>query len=347
MPESEKYCFVGPMIGRKPGHVTTQGQVLSELFQKEGYDLLAVSDSLSRFGRLAEIIRVLINKNNHFKLVHLEVFGGRSFVVEDIVSRLSRFRKFPIIMTLHGGNMPEFMAKFPNWTRSVLGRADAVVTPSIYLAKAAAPYGIQARVIPNVLDLDSYGFRIREHIKPELFWMRTFHPIWNPLMALKVLFNLKKKFPEIKLTMAGQDKGMLKECVKFAEENGLSSSVSFPGFLNQAQKKAAADRADIFINTNRIDNMPVSVLEACAFGIPVVSTDVGGISDMIRHEETGLLVKDGDDEAMSAMVIRLLENPVLAKKLSQNGRNFAERSSWQTVKVQWEKLFKEVSGCAV
>ncbi len=346
MHPSKNYCFVGPMIGRKPGHTTTQGQVLSGLFRNEGWSVTAVSDSLHRLGRLAEITGTLLDGKKRFSAVHLEIFGGRSFVVEDIASLICQRRRFPLIMALHGGDLPNFMAKFPSWTRRVLGRAAVITAPSAYLSKAAAGFGFKARVIPNVLDLDAYGFRLRQQVRPELFWMRTFHPAWNPLMALKVLEGVKKQYPEAKLTMAGQDRGMLEECRRFAAAAGLSDAVSFPGFLDMAAKKAAAGKADIFLNTNHIDNMPVAVLEACASGMPVISTDVGGIPEMLRHEETGLLVKDGDEKAMISMVVRLLREPALAAKLSSNGRKLAEQSSWRAVKPLWEQIFQEVSACA-
>jgi len=101
--------------------------------------------------------------------------------------------------------------------------------------------------------------------------------------------------------------------------------------------------ADIFINTNRIDNMPVAVVEACAMGLPVVATAVGGVPDLLKDGETGLLVPDDDDKMMAEAIKRLLDDAELAGRLSANGRLLAERSSWEQVRPRWEELFADLT----
>jgi glycosyltransferase involved in cell wall biosynthesis len=141
--------------------------------------------------------------------------------------------------------------------------------------------------------------------------------------------------------MAGQDKGLQAETERLAAELGLASSVRFPGFLTVEGKFDAGGQAHIFLNTNHVDNMPVSIVEACAMGLPVVATSVGGIRDLLTDRETGLLVPDGEVEAMAQAVLRLVDQPELASRLSENGRRLAERSSWLRVRPQWEAVFEE------
>jgi glycosyltransferase involved in cell wall biosynthesis len=143
--------------------------------------------------------------------------------------------------------------------------------------------------------------------------------------------------------MAGQDKGFEGEVRRLAGELGVAPAVRFAGFLDRDAKAREGDAADIYINTNRIDNMPVAVVEACAMGLPVVATAVGGVPDLLTDGETGLLVPDDDAAAMTAAILRLLEDPALAERLSRNGRRLAERSSWPEVRRQWETLFARVT----
>ena len=332
------------MMGRNPGYVTTQGEVLSDLFSRAGYQVLSASARKSRHRRLAEIARTLVARRAEIDIVVLDVYGGFSFVIEDVASWLGRRLGKRVVMILHGGGMPEFMKRHPSWTRRVLRRADALIAPSNYLAQAVAPYGFRARVIPNVIDLSAYTYRHRERISPRLFWMRQFHPIWNPMMALRVLARLRQtSAPNATLVMAGPDKGQEAEVRDAARELGLGEAVSFSGFLDMRGKARLGDTADVFLNTNRIDNMPVAVVEACAMGLPVVAAKVGGIPDLLTDGETGLLVSDDDDKAMAEAVRRLLEEPALTGRLSTNGQQLAARSSWERVRPQWEKVFAEVS----
>ncbi len=331
------------MIGRNPGWVTTQGERLGDLLELEGYPVISVSSATNRYVRLADITNTLIRSRKEFDILLLQVFGGPSFVVEDIASRLGQVFGRRIVMVLRGGAMPDFMSRYPAWNRLVLSRADVLIAPSNYLKRAIAPYGFQARVIPNVIDLSAYPYGHRVKLSPRLFWMRSFHPIYNPLMAVRVLARVRTQVPEATLVMAGQDKGQEAEVRALAQKLGLNGAVRFSGFLDMAGKVREASAADIFINTNSIDNMPVAVVEACALGLPVVSTDVGGVPDLLTDGETGLLVPDNDDRAMADGICRLLHEPALAARLSEKGRELAARSSWELVRPQWEAVISEVS----
>lgn len=343
MKSKVRLCSVGPMIGRNPGFVTTQGERLSDRLGIEGYSTMAVSSSTNRYIRLIEIVETIVRRRKKIDILFMHVFGGPSFVVEDIASLLGRCFRHRIVMVLHGGAIPEFIARFPKWGRRVLGRADVLVTPSPYLARALLPYGFQASIIPNTIELSLYEYIHRTRLAPRLFWMRSFHPAYNPLMAVRVLAALRQVVPDATLVMAGQDKGYELEVRKLVRDLKLNAAVRFAGFLDMNAKVREGNAADIFINTNRIDNMPVGIVEAAAMGLPVVSTAVGGVPDLLADGETGLLVPDGDVVGMVNAILRLLNNPDLASRLSQNGRRIAERSAWESVRIQWTEVINGLS----
>ena len=338
---SLRLCFVGSMVGRTPGYITTQGQVLCDLFEAAGYRSISVSARLNRYARVVEIVASLIRYQTKIDLLVLDAFSGPSFIVLDVASRIGRLLGHPIVICLRGGALPDFIAQFPRWAVRVLGRADVIVAPSEFLARAVGRFGFQAQVIPNVINLSAYRYRQRRKVAPRLLWMRSFEPIYNPLMAVRVLSRLRETMPEATLTMAGKDKGMEAQVKQFAEEKGVIDNVRFPGFLDLNAKHRECEAADLFIVTNRVDNMPVAVVEACAMGLPVVATAVGGIPDLLTHDDTGLLVADDDVEAMTAEIKRLVDEPELASRLSANGRQLALLSDWDRVLPRWEAVFAE------
>jgi len=173
--------------------------------------------------------------------------------------------------------------------------------------------------------------------------MRTFHPIYHPEMAVDVLADLRQTHPAATLTMAGQEKGSRAQVLEKARQMGLSDAVRFPGFLGPEDKAREFGAHDIYLNTNHVDNMPVSVVEAAAYGLPIVATRVGGIPFLLTDGEAALLTPDGDVGAMAAAVRRLLHEPGLAARLSANGRALAENCAWKQVKAQWETLFQELA----
>lgn len=340
--QKPRLCFVGSMLGRNTGYITTQGQITADLFAAEGYEVVCVSSKINKPARLLDITATLIKNRHRLDLVLLEVYSGLSLIIADLASLLCKIFKLPLIMVLHGGNLPEFIEKYPRWTKRVLRRANSLVAPSPFLAKKIGAHGFDIKIVPNVVELDLYPYRERTKLGPRLLWMRSFHPIYNPQMAIDVLAELRKSHPNATLIMAGVDKGLEPEIKKMVSEMGLSEKVSFPGFLNAEKKAQIFSEADVFLNTNRADNMPVSVVEACACGLPVVSTNVGGLPFLITDGENGLLVENENAPEMVEAVRSLLENPELAQKISQGGRTLAEHSGWTAVRRGWEKLFAEV-----
>lgn len=337
-------CFVGYMVGRRAGYVTSQGLIVSRLLEQAGYLVTCVSSVPNRVLRMLDTVLTLLCRLWSADVVVVETYSGPSFFLADVASGMARLFGRPVVLVLHGGALPEFSRRFPRWTRRVLARASHLVAPSPYLARLANQLRLKVQVIPNVVvRLGEYPYRRREEVRPRLFWMRAFHEIYNPLMAVRVLGRLRAVYPDATLIMAGQDKGELGAVQQFARACGLEDVVRFPGFLDFDGKTREAFRCDVCINTNRVDNMPVAVVEACAMGLPVVATSVGGIRDLLTDGETGLIVPDGDDRAMADAVASLVENAALAAKLSENGRALAMRSSWEQVQPQWAAVFAKVS----
>ena len=342
MKRDTRVIVVGPMLGGHAGHVTFVGEALASRLATRGYPIVLTSRRIQRAARFADITATVIRHSADVDVQILQVYGGLSFVVEDVASALGAMFGHKIIMHLHGGAMPAFMARHPAWSRRVLSRAAAVVVPSTFLRTALAPFRTDVHVIPNAVDISAYPYRHRAEVAPRLFWMRTFHDIYNPELAVRAFARVRRAYPEATLVMAGQDKGTRLRTQRYAAQLGVDDRVHFAGYLDSAQKIRAAGDADIFLNTNRIDNTPVSVIEACAMGLPVVATDVGGIPDLLTNHENALLVPDDDDAAMAAAIERLLRTPDLAGRLSRQGRALAESCSWERTTPQWEHLLQEV-----
>jgi glycosyltransferase involved in cell wall biosynthesis len=259
----------------------------------------------------------------------------------DLVSWLIKSFGKPLILWLHGGDLPAFSSRHQYWTNRVLQRGDHIVSPTRYLVSNFRHLETIS-IIPNLIQIEDYLFKQRERLAPNVLWMRTFHDIYNPAMALDVLELLLPQHPGARLTMAGQDKGLLKFIQTDATRRGISDHLIFPGFLDTPAKQDQFANHDIFINTNHVDNMPVSVIEAAAFGLPIVATAVGGIPYLLEEGRTALLVNDGDASKMANAVDRLLQEPDLSATLSRNGRELALTCTWSQVKPKWEQVFSQV-----
>jgi glycosyltransferase involved in cell wall biosynthesis len=322
------------MLGGNPGWVISQHEILLERFARENFVVMSTSSRTGRVTRVLDTLWTASRWRGKADCVLIAVFSGPGFAVADLTSTLVAAAGIPQIQVLHGGNLPEFTHQHPRWAHRVMSRADVVVAPSRYLA-SEVDAASEIEVVPNIFDLGEIPFGSPDPGSARVLWMRTFHEIYDPLSALDAFAEVARALPEARLTMAGQDKGLEGECRERARRLGVAEIVRFPGFLDPEAKLQALREHDVFLNTNLVDNTPVSVLEAMAAGLPVVAASVGGIPYLIDHDATGLLCPPGDAGAMAAAIVRLATDPALAAQLSLGGRQVAERSDWDSVRAQW------------
>ena len=157
-------------------------------------------------------------------------------------------------------------------------------------------------------------------------------------MALEVTSLLASVFEDVKLCMVGPDKdGSKEECELISKETGIFDKIKFTGKLSKREWATLAIDYDIFINTTDFDNMPLSVIEAHTLGLPVISTNVGGIPYLI-DDSTGYIVEKNDAEAMADAVIDIIRNPERAMRKVKAARSKAELFDSKSVIKEWEKV---------
>lgn len=338
-----RFAFFGPAVGRHDGWVTTQGEVLAGLFANEDYTALLSSDQLNPIRRGVDHPIDLMRWRKSVDVAVVSVFSGRAFALAIESIAVARALRIPTVAWLHGGGLPDMGSSRLRWAGPVLAHTGAVVAPTRYLARWAENFTDNPRVIPNVLDLDAYSFTPRSPLRPRLLWMRTFHELYDPATAVRTLAELRRRDIDATLTMAGQEKGLLAHTRELADSLGLSRWITFPGFVSGEAKAALFDSHDIFLNTNLVDNTPVTVLEAAASGLSIVSTNIGGIPDLLTDDRSAVLVPATAPAAMASAVARLLADPNLATRLARAARHTAEQSAWPAVRDAWLVLVTELT----
>jgi len=328
--------FVGIHAGRRTDQPVSQNETLALLFESLGYRVRRTSAIKNQLFRTLHQLFAITFLWRDVDVVVIAVFSGKAFTMADFASLLSRrIGHKKVIMFMHGGNLPVYGPANRRRVERVFNRADRLLAPSEFIAKAFRPWGYDITVIPNVLNLTRYPYVERTQARPALLWMRTFHEHYDPLLAVEVLARVAEEHPDVTLDMGGSDHGLLAATEQRATALGVVDRITFGGYLDFEAKLAAFARNDLFLNTNVVDNMPVSVLEASACGLVPVATDVGGIPDLLTDGVNSLLVPARDVDAMSDAVLGLLADPARYAELSRNARLLAERSSWTAVRPLW------------
>ena len=314
---------------------------LADRLRAEGRAVVATSSRDARALRLADMLATIWRRRRGYDVAQVDVYSGPAFFWAESAGALLRALGKPHVLTLHGGNLPRFARRFPGRVRRLLAGADAVTSPSPWLARELGGVRSDIAVIPNPIAASAYPFRWRRSAAPKLVWLRAFHALYDPALAPRALARLVGRHPAATLEMIGPDKGdgSLAEARRTAERESVAERVAFVGGIPKDAVPAALDRGDVFVNTTRVDNTPVSLLEAMACGLPVVTTNVGGIPHLVRDGRDALLVPPGDADALAAAVDRIVAEPGLSERLSRAARETAERHDWSRILPRWSALF--------
>jgi glycosyltransferase involved in cell wall biosynthesis len=317
---------------------------LAEKLSAAGYSVLSRSDKPGPLSRLSDVLTTVWRERVNYDVAQVDVYSGRAFLQAEAACRILSFARKPYVLTLHGGNLPNFARKWPRRVRSLLKSAAAVTVPSQYLLEQMRSYSDVLQLVPNPVDVGAYSFRPRVTVQPRLLWLRAFHELYNPSLAPRVLAELANDFPDAQLTMTGPDKGdkSFQRTAEIAQQLSVRDRVKLTGSIPKAEVAAWLSNGDIFLNTTSVDNVPISVLEAMATGLCIVSTNAGGIPYLLEHERDALLVSADNVGEMSAAVRRILTEPELAARLSKSAREKAERYDWKRVLPKWKSLLAGV-----
>ncbi|MDB6027990.1 MAG: putative glycosyltransferase [Verrucomicrobiales bacterium] len=311
----------------------------------EGMKVITTSSKRARLPRLVDMMRTTWTRRADYDFAHVAVFSGAAFLWAESTCGLLRRLGKPYALTLHGGNLPNFARANPFRVRRLLKSAQCVLAPSAYLRETMSVYRDDVRLMENAVDIGRYEFRLRKKVQPSLVWLRSFHEIYNPTLAPKVLELIGREFPEARLTMIGPDKdGSLEKTKQTARALRVDDRIVFAGGIEKSAVPEYLHCGDIFLNTSNIDNAPVSVIEAMACGLCVVSTDVGGIPFLLKNRHNALLVPPNDLNAMAGAVRNILIDHDLAKRLSENARTKAEDYDWAVVLPKWKSILGQRAG---
>lgn len=324
----------------KHGYSATSIETLGLLLEKENYKLYYASSKKNKLIRFFDMFFKTLFIAHKVEYVLIDTYSTANFWYAFMVSQLCRVLKKPYITILRGGDLPNRLKYSTLTSRLIFSNALYNIAPSEYLFTVFKEASFNnLKLIPNTIEISSYNFKNRSETDVKILWVRSLSAIYNPEMAIDVLAILKNNFTHAELCMVGQEKDITtSELQKYAESVNLN--VTFTGKLTKLDWIKLSENYDIFINTTHFDNTPISLIEALALGLPVVSTNVGGIPYLVTDRETALLVNDSDSQAMADAITELIENPDLAQRLAINGRKMVEQFDWQIVKNQWKEILK-------
>lgn len=275
-------------------------------------------------------------------IVHIFSSGTTSYIISTLPPLFTAklFRK-KTILHYHTG---EAEAHLKNWKRTAkptMKMFDEIVVPSQFLVDVFAEFGLRAKPIFNFVEGEKFVFRARNPLRPIFLSNRNFEAHYKVGDVLRAFRLIQNALPEARLLIAGRgsEEARLKELAKNLE----LKNTEFLGRIENAEMPKIYDKADVYLNSSIVDNMPLSFIEAFSCGLPVVSYASGGIPHICESGKTALLVEKNDYESLAREAIRLVENNELAQKIIAEARRNCVKYTWENVRGRWLDIYQNLA----
>ena len=325
--------YIGNKLSKK-GNTPTGIEIFEPLL-KQDYNLKCVSDKKNKVIRMIDMMASIIINRNDCDLILIDTYSTLNFYYAFFSSLLARLFKIPYMLILRGGNLEHRLKSGSFLSNMLFGNALNLIAPSAFLKYQFNKYGYNVKILPTPINDDFFMIKPKPIIKPRLLWVRKFHNIYNPTMAVKVLKMLKDKNYDAKLTMVGPDRdGSKKDCQKLAQHFGILDHIEFTGLIKKKDLPKLYSDNNIFINTTNIDNAPLSVLEAMASSLVIISTEVGGIKFLL-DDRNSYLVKKNDIEGMTRKIIEILNDKSSVIDKVYRAKDLALGYKWENLRERW------------
>lgn len=347
-----KICIVSsfpPAIG---GMAIQAEKLVNHLKKEDGIEVYSIATNpkipifLEKIRFLRGIIRLTLFIINLLKtLWKIDVIHLLScsylpfFLFTSSTLIISKLYGKKVILNYRGGAAEDFFKRWSIITKPIINMSDEIIVPSNFLKDIFNKFGIETKIISNIVDFNEFKYKAREKIKPKIIIARKLEKIYNVKCGILAFEIIKRKFKEAELTILGT--GSQEESLKSLVKELNLDGVKFLGKVDHKDIPKLYEDADILFNPSLVDNMPISILEAFAAGLPVISTNVGGVPYIIEDGINGLLVKPDDFNEMALKVTELLKNPLVVSKITQNGKDSVKKYTWEKIREDLLHIYKE------
>lgn len=285
---------------------------------------------------------------NRVACLHLHVARRTSFWRKSVFALAAFALGRPVLLHLHSGGFPAFYhdessALQKRVIRFVLDRADQLIVLSKIWQEILPSISSNPNitVIQNFLESPMRGHVGTARSKALILFLGLLNRDKGFYDLLKAIAFLCKEFPGLMLVCGGEDRE--NEAAERIRQLQLESHVNLVGWISGQVKEAWLSQASFFVLPSYVEGVPMGILEAMAWGLPVVSTRVGGIPDVIEHGREGFLLEPGDLAGLQDAMRQLLRNDVKRERMGcaardKVNRQFSAKAVVPKVNQLYEKL---------
>jgi glycosyltransferase involved in cell wall biosynthesis len=274
------------------------------------------------------------------KIVHLHGASYGSFVRKAIIINICHLLKVKIIYHIHGGAFRLFYKKYNkrNIVKKIIDKADMLIVLSYSWKHFFSSVTSEKKicVLNNMIDRPNFA-KIYQHPTPlvRFLFLGRIGDHKGIFDLLEVIKDKKEELCNNFLLYVGGD-GEINKLIEFVEKNAIWDLVKFEGWVFGEKKKALLSECDVYILPSYNEGLPISILEAMSYGLPIISTSVGGIPEVVFDKENGFLIVPGDKQQIGECLSYFLTHP-------QEVENMGRKSSALVINFYPENIIPKLN----
>ena len=321
----------------KVGGISGQVELLKRHLDEDGY----IAEIFSTKGTIVRRLWMpfhLLKIAQSFDVLHIHCCSDWGFFPAVLGISVGKMLGKRIILSYHGGDAGVFFEKHPRFVKRWLLRTNTNIALSGFVGEEFAKRGLPYTIISNILEFNESQYRKRDIIHPDFICTRAHEPLYNIPCILRAFSIVQKQLPESTLTLVGG--GSQHEALKVMTKEMKLQGVLFTGHVENRKIYDYLAKADILLSSPRIDNFPVSVLEAMNAGLLVISSNVGGVPFLIEDGKTGFLFSSNDEQALAERMLQAVTNQKESTQIISNAKKEVSKYSWSVVGDKIKRLYE-------
>jgi glycosyltransferase involved in cell wall biosynthesis len=350
---SAHVVMIGTSIEMKGG-ISTVVSILKNagLFERCGVEYISTHRDGQFSAKLAIFIRAWLRYlkllySGRVAVLHAHTSFRASFWRKTLFILPTFLQRVPGILHLHSGGFQEFYEKecsvqqqrFVHWLFTRTSRVVVLSESWRQWVKSTVPLA-NVEIIPNPIQI-SVPQSEEKRLSSSLLFLGNLcknKGVYDLLHAVK---HLLPSYPNIHVLLCGD--GELEAVRAQADSLKIQNHIKFLGWISGCNKLRHLKEASIYVQPSYKEGLPMSVLEAMAHGLPVVSTPVGGIPEAVSDGVEGFLVQPGDIQMLADRIARLLDDPDLRNRMGEAGRIKVEKKfSTDVILPQIERIYQDL-----
>lgn len=335
-----KNIFICGAIYDSPSGPSGQGGKLFTVLKQEGYTIYKKSKFKNKLLRPLDIAFFMLLHRKKFDVVVIQVASYKAFLINALTLFLAKWLYKKTISIIRGGAFTEFYDKYPRFAHQMLNKSTVIISPSKFIRNFLIEKELNVQYVPNFIDVNKFNYLWKPTTSINILWVRAFHDIYKPELAIKAIHQLKKNFPDIKLTMVGPDLGKLNFCQNLIKSLQLTDQITITGPIDNNLLNTFYSSHTIYLSTTTYESFGVALVEAACSGIPIITSKVGEIPLNWVHNEELVMYEDNNLQDLVSKMKSLIDDADFQIKLSLKARKKAEIFDWAHIQDAWHQLLK-------